>query len=138
MLGESPYARYQEMQVNTASLGQLLLMLYDAAIRLAREGSEALKAGRAEEARRALLKAQDVVAELTSSLDLNAGSLALNLYRLYDYMSRRLVEANIKRDPQAAAEVVTLLSGLREAWAEVVHRGAGSSLSGGGLNVGGR
>lgn len=138
MLGENPYARYQETQVNTASLGQLLLMLYDAAIRLARDGSEALKAGRTEEAHRALLKAQDMVAELTSSLDLNAGSVALNLYRLYDYMSRRLIEANIKRDPQPAAEVVTLLSGLREAWAEVMHQGVAGPVAGGGLNVGGR
>lgn len=121
MLGTNPYAKYKEMQVTTASPGQLLLMLYDGAIRFCREAEAALTEGQLEESHRLLLRAQDVVTELRSTLNLEAGPVAQNLDSLYEYMQRQLIEANIKKAAQPAQEVAELLAGLREAWEQAVH-----------------
>ncbi|HHY92778.1 MAG TPA: flagellar export chaperone FliS, partial [Firmicutes bacterium] len=115
MLGANPYAKYKEMQVTTASPGQLLLMLYDGGIRFCREAEVALTAGRLEEGHRLLLRAQDVVTELRSTLNLEAGPVAHNLDSLYEYMQRQLIEANIRKAAQPVQEVAELLAGLREA-----------------------
>lgn len=137
MIGTNPYNKYREIQVATATPGQLLLMLYDGAIRFTREAGAALTAGQIEESNRLLQRAQDVLAELMSTLNPDAGQIAQNLYSLYEYMQRRLIEANIKKDPQAAEEVLGLLSGLREAWAEAVHSYGNRARVVNGLNVGG-
>ncbi|HHV58246.1 MAG TPA: flagellar export chaperone FliS [Firmicutes bacterium] len=131
MLGTNPYARYRLMQVTTASPGQLLLMLYDGGIRFCREAGEALQAGRLEDSHRLLLKAQDIVEELRSTLNPDAGPIAHNLDNLYEYMQRRLIVANVKKDAQPAQEVAELLAGLREAWEQAVHAPGGARASGG-------
>lgn len=138
MYGANAYSQYQKMQVNTASPGQLILMLYDAGIRWAKEGAAALKIGEREKGHVLLIKAQEAVSELASGLNMEAGgTIAQNLAQLYDYLYQRLVEANVKKDPEAAKEVAELLSGLREAWAQVIQKGTGQSKEAGGLNVGG-
>lgn len=112
---------YRRQQVETASPGQLIVMLYDAAIRNCRAAREAIRQQDREKAARHLLKAQDIVAELMSSLNVAAaGEVGPPLLRLYEYMYRRLVEANIRKDRDAVREVESLLAGLREAWAEAL------------------
>lgn len=138
MIGANPYAKYREMQVTTATPGQLLLMLYDGAIRFCRDACVALEAGKTEESHRLLLRAQDIVAELMSTLNFEAGPMAQNLYNLYEYMQRRLIEANVKKDRQVVEEVVELLDGLREAWHTAVHSSSNRAKAAGGLNLGGR
>jgi flagellar protein FliS len=138
MYGAKAYGQYQKMQVNTASPGQLVLMLYDAAGRWARDGAAAFEAEELEKGHGLLIKAQEAVAELASGLNMEAGgAIAENLAQLYDYMYRRLVEANVKKDPGAAEEVAGLLSGLREAWSQVLQEGNRQLRAAGGLNVGG-
>lgn len=138
MYGANAYSQYQKMQVNTASPGQLVLMLYDAGIRWAREGAAALKAKEMEQGHGLLIKAQEAVSELAGALNMEAGgAIAQNLAQLYDYMYRRLVDANVNKDPEAAEEVAELLTTLREAWEQVIKKGAGQRKVAGGLNVGG-
>ena len=55
-----------------------------------------------------------------STLDLNQGQIAENLYQLYDYMYSRLIEANIRKDSQPLQEVEQLLSELRDTWTEAI------------------
>ena len=116
------YGQYQRVQAETATPGQLVLMLYQGCIRFAQRGRVALEEGNHEAARRHLLRAQDIVAELMGSLNLEAGDLAGNLLRLYEYLHRRLVQANIKRDPAAAAEVEELVRSLLPAWEEAIRQ----------------
>ena len=90
-----------------------------------------------EEAHQALLKSQDIIDELIVSLDFSAGEeIAQGLYELYDYMRRRLIEANIKKEKELVAEVVGMLQELRETWAEVAtiiqQQGSGTR---GALNI---
>ncbi|MGI6129984.1 MAG: flagellar export chaperone FliS [bacterium] len=138
MYGARAYSQYQKMQVNTASPGQLILMLYDAAIRWAEEGAAAFRVRELERGHGLLVRAQEAISELATGLNMEAGgAIAENLAQLYDYAYRRLVEANVKKDPGAADETAELLSSLRDAWEQIIGRDAGRKKAAGGLNVGG-
>jgi len=113
--------RYRVSSVETASPAQLVLMLYDGAIKFAKQAEEAARARRIEEANRAIGRVQDILAELMSSLNVDAGEVAGNLFAIYDYLNRRLVEANIKKDPEIVSEVVGHLLSLREAWVQMAR-----------------
>ncbi len=112
-------AAYRRQQVETASPGQLIVMLYDGAIRSCQAAQEAIARQDRDSAARHLLKAQDIVAELMSCLNVAAGGeMGVKLLQLYEYMYRRLVHANVQKDAAAVEEVEGLLAGLREAWAQ--------------------
>lgn len=128
----NPYQQYQEASLETASQGKLLLMLYDGAIRFLMTSQLALEQQRWPDAHQANLRAQDIVNELMMCLNLDAGGdIANNLFRLYDYMNWRLVQANIRRDVGGVKEVVGLLRELREAWSEAVKSSAGPGYGAG-------
>ena len=111
---------YQRAATETASPAQLIVMLYAGCIRFTALGKTAIEQKDFTTSRENLLKAQAMIAELMGSLNLSIGDLATNLMRLYDYMYRRLIDANIRRDAEAAAEVEGLLRGLLPAWEEAV------------------
>lgn len=113
---------YRKQQVETATPGQLVVMLYDAAIRNCQAAQAAIQDQDRDRAARHLLKAQDIVSELMSSLNVEAGGeLGVKLLRLYEYMYRRLVFANVRKDASAAKEVEGLLCDLRDAWARAAQ-----------------
>jgi flagellar protein FliS len=116
--------QYQRAQTQTASPGQLLLLLYQGCLRFIARARLAREQDDHDAARANLLRAQEIVAELMGSLNLEVGEIATNLLSLYDYMYRRLIDANIRRDDAAAAEVETLLRSLLPAWEEAVRRQA--------------
>ena len=109
--------KYLETAVQTATPAQLLIMLYDGAIRFCKLGIEAIKQKKYDEANLNLCKAQDIIQEFRITLDPNA-EISANLDRLYEYFHRRLIEANVKKDTQPAEEVLHFLSELKETWVE--------------------
>jgi len=111
---------YQRAATETASPAQLIVMLYAGCIRFTALGKTAIEQKDFTTARGNLLNGEAIIAELMGSLNLSIGDLATNLMRLYDYMYRRLIDANIRRDAEAAAEVEGLLRGLLPAWEEAV------------------
>ncbi|GGN93217.1 flagellar export chaperone FliS [Saccharibacillus kuerlensis] len=113
----SPYQKYQQTQAQTASKPKLLIMLYDGAIRFVKAGIDGISEKNYEAANNNLCKAQAIVHELVSSLNFDY-AIADELVRLYEYMLRRLIEANVKKDAAPAEEVLEHLSDLREAWVE--------------------
>ncbi len=116
----SPYDVYQRMQVDTASPVKLVVMLYDGAIRFLRQGQDAMQRGDREKQNHFLIRAQNIISELASSLDLEAGGeIAGNLMALYQFMHEQLVLANIEDDVQKVQKVREMLESLREAWAQV-------------------
>ena len=112
----NPYAQYQKTQIETADQGKLLLMLYDGALRFLGHANKTLAEQDMEKASYYLLKVQDIVAELMSSLDLDSGEVAASLFRLYEYMYYLLVQTNIKKDPELLPQVESMLHELRDAW----------------------
>jgi flagellar protein FliS len=128
----NPYQQYQESQLETASQGKLLLMLYDGAIRFLTQAHQALEAKNYQHSHQYILKAEDVITELMACLKMDVGGdIAFNLYRLYEYMNWRLIQANIKRDADMVLEVQSRLRELREAWVEAIKlNGATQSSTG--------
>lgn len=114
------YQMYKKTQVATASQGDLLLMLFDGAIRFANQGRQCIVEQDMEQANVKLLRAQDILTELMISLDLDQGEIAENLYQLYNFIYELLVEANIKKDVDLIDQAVRFLTELRETWRQVV------------------
>jgi len=127
-LAAQGYARaYQTQSVLTASPGQLILMLYDGALRFIGHARDALEAPeetpkRIEIINTNLMKAQNIIAELRACLNHEAGGdHSANLDRLYEYYLRRLLEANLKKKVEPVIEVENLVRQLRDGWAEMLR-----------------
>lgn len=120
------YARtYRANSVLTASPGQLVLMLYDGALKAMALAKEAFAspdtARRIENINTQLLKAQAILTELQNGLNLDAGGeFARTMHRLYDYHNRRLLEANVRKQVEPVIEVERLVRELRDAWAQML------------------
>lgn len=126
MLAQSYARTYRSNAVLTASPGQLVLMLYDGALRslaLAHEafGRAETDIGRLQVINNQLLKTQAIIAELQGALDFEkGGEIATTLDRLYEYYNRRLFEANLRKQVEPVVEVELLLGELRAGWAEML------------------
>src|SRR5262245_51332640 len=127
------YARtYRTNAILTASPGQLVLMLYDGALKaiaLAREGfnAPADDPRRIELINQQLLKAQAILVELQNGLNLDSGGeFARTMHRLYDYHNRRLLEANVRKQVEPVIEVERLVRELRDAWAQMLGQQDGA------------
>lgn len=119
----SPYAKYQQTSVQTASPGQLIIMLYDGAIRFLKQGIAGIEERDITKANNALIRAQNIINELTASLNMDI-PISRNLLEIYDYMVRRLIEANMKKDVKPAQEVLSHLQELRSAWVQIIKPGS--------------
>ncbi|WP_438447377.1 flagellar export chaperone FliS [Gorillibacterium sp. sgz5001074] len=111
----SPTNKYLETTIQTATPNQLLIMLCDGAIRFCRQGIDAIEKHDVEGANRNLCKVQNIVSEFALTLD-RSSPVAENLLKLYEYFNARLIEANIKKDPEPAKEVLGYLLELKETW----------------------
>jgi flagellar protein FliS len=129
---------YKETKVNTARQGQLLIMLYDAAGRSLDQALELLtlnvngkkNPGNIEKISKSILKTQEIITELTVSLDFEqGGEIAKNLFALYSWFNKELLEANIAQDIRRVTSVRNQIGELRSAWAEVVAK-SGSETTG--------
>ncbi len=117
---------YRRMQTATASPGELIALLYDALLRNLSKAERGLGASDVDEAHTAMLRAQDIVLELISSLDIDAegeaGTIARQLAPLYEYMYRRLLDASLHKQAEPIAEVRRLVQPVREAWAHALEQ----------------
>jgi len=110
-------AAYQDSAVTTQSKGRLIVLLYDGAIKFMNLAIKELQANNFEAKGKYINKAQDIINELNAVLDMSAGGdIATNLRKLYCFMSNRLSEANIKRDPKMICEVIELMEELNRSW----------------------
>lgn len=138
---DNPYQQYKDTQVKTANQGKLILMLYDGAIRFLREAEAALPQKKYDIVNQKIVRTQDILTELIVSLNMKAGEISSNLYRIYDYLNRRLIEANVRKDEAILREVIDHLLDLRAVWDEIIRK-AGETATmkdtgtrPGGLNV---
>ena len=119
--GKNPYDKYKQTEINTANQGKLIVMLYDGAIKFLNIALENITQPKTYDiANTNILKSQDIITELMLSVNLNENSeIAHNLFNLYMYFKKRLLEANIKKDPGIINEVLRLLKELRDAWDKI-------------------
>ncbi|HNW25399.1 MAG TPA: flagellar export chaperone FliS [Candidatus Gastranaerophilaceae bacterium] len=118
----NPYLKqYQKNQVETASPEQVLILLYDGAIQYLNKAKIAIGMNDIEQIQKNLTGCERIILEFMSTLDIkNGGSLAQNLYKLYDYLYNTLVEINVSKDEKKLEEVLRHLTGLRETWNKAI------------------
>lgn len=111
---------YQKGAVVGASPLQLVIMLYDGALRFMEAGKHAMLEKNLERQNHNLQKAQKIVRELTSCLDLKeGGEIAKNLLSLYVYVNNELVTANVEDSKEPIDRCIRVFSDLRESWVEL-------------------
>jgi len=120
--------QYHETQVRTADRGRLLLMVYDVAIGSVRDCQRLIRLGDMPSKGIQMDRAIRAVGELRSSLDMQRGQeIARSLDRLYDFMLRRMREANLANDAEPLEVVGRILEDLRATWAQVIQRQEGEN-----------
>lgn len=140
---QSSVQAYRQTRVKTATQGQVIVMLYDEAVRRIDEAVSLLQ----QEPRpldrinNAVVKAQAIVTELMVSLDLEqGGEIANNLLRLYLFFNGRLMDGNVQKDTGPLVEVRDLMASLRDAWKQIEQEPAGGqpvAMSRTGVNIAG-
>ncbi|HWI65647.1 MAG TPA: flagellar export chaperone FliS [Symbiobacteriaceae bacterium] len=132
----SVFDQYRQTAIQTAPPEQLVVMLYDGAIRFLEQAKVGLNEGK--DVSEPLAKAQDIIVELASSLNRAAGEVAENLARLYDFWLQWLLQAQIHRSPAKVDEVLGMVRELREAWATIAmqqRKAAAAGASSAALNA---
>ncbi len=112
---------YRESAVLTASRGQLIVLLYDGALRFLRQAAVAMDAKDLQVSHIKLRRAENIIIHLRSVLDLEQGQIAESLELIYLFCQRRLLESRFDRDPRTVEQVAALLSQLRESWAAIAQ-----------------
>jgi flagellar protein FliS len=129
----NPYNKYQESSVQTATPGQLVILLYDGAIRFTRSAMEEVENKRYETANQFFFKAQSIIHELIASLDSDV-EFSKNLYAIYEYMLHQLIQANFRKSAEPAREVLQYLLELRDSWRQAIKK-VNNGAMGAGANV---
>lgn len=112
---------YKTQQIQTASQEQILIMLYDGAIRYLSLAIAGDTEKNFEKFHNNIVKCQRIIMEFMTTLDLDlGGDVAQNLFQLYEYLHYRLVQANLKKDVTMVSEVLDHLRELKTTWEEAI------------------
>ena len=139
---------YKETKIKTAGQGQLIIMLYDEAVKQLSRAIELMdlndnhkkEPGRIEQIGKSVMKTEEIITELMVSLDFEqGGEISKNLFALYSWFNRELLEANIAQDTNRINTVKDMLADLRETWSKIVIQQSGESgnREASGLNIAG-
>lgn len=134
----SAYGQYRQVQVNTASPGKLIVLLYQGAIRAMKQGIDLIEKKDYEGKGNALIKAQDIIMELNLALDMDiGGDISQSLRQLYIYIYKRLLEANMELNVAYVQECIGIMENLLGAWEQAVQEteGVGSATQKPGLSI---
>lgn len=115
----NPYETYQQNSVNTASPGELTLMLYDGCIKFIKRAKKGIEEKNYQDKNTNIIKAQNIIREFMLTLDMQY-AISEEFMIMYEYMLRRLIEANINNDIEILNEVEELVVGYRDTWKEVI------------------
>ena len=114
------YAQYNNNRVLTASPAELTLMLYEGAIKFCNIAIAAIEQNDVQKAHTNIIKIQHIVDYLRQTLDMKY-PVAQDFERIYEYLSKRLLEANMKKDKDILVEINEHLHSVRDTWKEVMR-----------------
>lgn len=113
-------AAYLKTHVQSRTPIELVVMLYDGALRFMGEARDAMRQGDLVSKRTAMSKSMAIISELHCTLNMkDGGEFAKTMGDLYSYINRRLVDANMKGEAEPIDEAIRLMSPLRDAWAQI-------------------
>lgn len=111
---------YKQNQILNASPKKLVVLLYDGCIKNMKLAELSITEKKLEQAHAALIKSQDIIAELASTLNKEqGGQVAQDLNDIYEYLMRNLIEANRTKDISIIQKNREMMEELRDAWAEI-------------------
>ncbi|GHV84133.1 flagellar protein FliS [Spirochaetia bacterium] len=148
MANSNALSAYRETRIKTASQGQLIIMLYDGAIKMMDHAIELLKANsggkknpsKIEEVGNSIIKAQEIITELMVSLDFEqGGDIARNLFAIYTWFNKELLEAHVSADSQRILVVRDMVNDMRKSWSGAIAKTAADERHAvsAGLNIAG-
>ena len=113
-------AVYKDNRILTASPAELTLMLYEGAIKFCNIAIMAIEKNDIEKANVNIIKAERIISELRATLDFKYPT-AIQFELVYDYIYRRLIEGNIKKDKDIIEEALGYIREMRDTWKEVMR-----------------
>ena len=126
MIPNNGYDVYKNNTVNYASKEQLLLMLVDGAVKFSKRAEIALNEKDIKASHDNLIRTQGIMSELMVSLDTSAGDWAKQLFKVYEFIKEKLVQANLKKDVKVLQEVIPLIEDVRDLWYETYNKAKAS------------
>lgn len=115
----NPYQAYQQNSVTTAPPAELTLMLYEGCLKFIRQGKGALLSGNVAARNKALQNAQNIIQEFIYTIDRKV-PISEDFLRLYDFINRQLIKANISGDMDALVVAEELVTEFRDTWKQVM------------------
>lgn len=112
--------QYNNSKVLTASPAELTLMLYEGAIKFCNIAVVGIEQKDMQKAHTNIVKAERIISHLRATLDMKY-PVAEDFDRIYEYLERRLVEANMKKDKEILEEILMHLRSVRDTWKEVMR-----------------
>lgn len=116
---QNQYQAYQNNSVNTASPGELTLMLYNGCLKFIKQAKKGIEEKNFEMKNTNIQKAQKIIQELMVTMDQDA-PIAKEVMPLYDFINRRLMEANVNNEIAILDEATELVTEFRDTWKEVI------------------
>ncbi|MER1959435.1 MAG: flagellar export chaperone FliS [Solibacillus sp.] len=118
-VNSNAFNAYKQNSVTTASPGELTLMLYNGCLKFINRAKVAIDNKNIEERNHYIQRTQAIIGELMSTLNMDM-EISKQMLPLYEYMNRRLTEANINNDVKILDEVEGLVTEFRDTWKEVI------------------
>ncbi|MET3697634.1 flagellar protein FliS [Bacillus oleivorans] len=134
MAMKNPYQTYQDNSVNTASPGELTLMLYNGCLKFIKLAKKGIEDKNIELKNTNIQKAQNIIRELMVTLNQEV-EISKQIMPLYDYINHRLIQANIKNDSSILDEVEGMVIEFRDTWKQVIKLNRNQLASGTDNNV---
>lgn len=113
------YNQYKQNSIYTSTPEELTLMLYNGLIRFIMQAQSSIDERDIEKASNSIARAEDIIQHFRITLDMKY-EVSQGLDALYEYMFRRLVEANMKKDQEILAEILGMAKELRDTWAQAM------------------
>lgn len=115
----NPYAQIKQNAIFTASPQELTLMLFNGAIKFGNQAVQAINENNPNVAHDKIIRVENIIQEFRVTLD-HKYPVAADMDIMYEYMNRRLIEANLNKDADIVEEVIGLLREFRDTWKTVM------------------
>jgi len=121
---EDKIAHYRETQIKTASKGKLVVILYDGLLRFLDLALENLPEKKYDVVNNNIIKAQDIISELSMALNMEAGEISEKLLSIYSFLNMKLIEGNVQKQAEPILFVRKMVCDLRESWNKIANKGS--------------
>lgn len=117
MYSKNAYNAYKQNSINYASKEQMLLIILDAAVKYSKIGRQAIEEENIKSAHENIMKTQDIFYELMTALEVKkADNWGRKLMAIYEFITKKLTEANIRKEKKILDEIIPLIEEVRDMW----------------------